>query len=214
MSGTFAARAAARRRKRTPQAPAEEPYYDGKHAAPKDQEQTAEESARLTREDLALFADRLGAVLAENPEERRHRLHLEREREFEAAGETRVQRRIRHHQEQRDRRHRETALYRVHHSERARRFRRWVLLTSCSASIGFAFGLVQALTGPPVGVAWAVAGAGWVLDWRIRGRGRTRLSEVTGPGIVIAIIVRIPFASGLAAASGLGPLLALSPFAK
>lgn len=207
MSATSGARAAARRRRLAVEPPAqEEPYYDG-------QEQP-EKSPYLTRADMAVFADRLGAVLAESPEERAQRQHLERERQFEEQGETRAERRIRHRQEQRAQRHRDSAVWRVHYSERARRFRRWVLLTCCSASLGFAFGLVQALTVPPVGVAYGAALAGWWLDWRIRGRGRTRLSEVRGPGLLIAVIIRIPLASGLAVVSGLGPLFALSPFSN
>lgn len=210
MSATSWARATARRKmiNRDTEADALEP--DAVPVA--DTETVAEESPYFTRADMAAFADRLGAVMAETPEERRHRLHLERELRFEEQGETRVQRRIRHRQEQREQRHRDTALYRVHHSERARRFRRWVLLTAASAFLGFAFGAVQALTVPPRPVAYAVLVASWVLDWRIRGRGALRLSEVRGVGLLIAVIVRIPFASALAVVSGLGPLFGLSPF--
>ncbi|MFD8636589.1 hypothetical protein [Streptomyces sp. NPDC059533] len=211
MSATSWARATARRRRLAAAAPAEEPYYDGAHAADDEDQEQAQERF-LTRADMAAFADRLGAVLAESPEERAHRQYLERERHYEEQGETRVERRIRHREEQRAQRRRDSAVWRVHYSERARRFRKWVVLTCCSASLGFAFGLVQALTVPPVGVAYGVALAGWWLDWRVRGRGRTRLSEVRGPGLLVAVIVRIPLASALAVVSKLGPLFALSPF--
>ncbi|MGI5451411.1 hypothetical protein ACQEVM_37765 [Streptomyces sp. CA-243310] len=210
MSATSWARATARRKMINQGADVDALEADAVPVA--DTEVAAEESPYLTRADMAAFADRLGAVMAETSEERRHRLHLERERHFEEQGETRVQRRIRHHQEQREQRHRDTALHRVRHSERARRFRRWVLLTAASASLGFAFGAVQALTVPPRPVAYAVLVGSWVLDWRVRGRGALRLSEVRGVGLVIAVIVRIPFASALAVVSGLGPLFGLSPF--
>ncbi|MEU6299784.1 hypothetical protein [Streptomyces erythrochromogenes] len=210
MSATSWARATARRKMINRDAGAD--VSEAETVPVAEAETAAEESPYLTRADMAAFADRLGAVMAETPEERHHRLHLERERHFEEQGETRVQRRIRHRQEQREQRHRDTAFYRVHHSERARRFRRWVLLTAASASLGFAFGAVQALSVPPRPVAYAALVASWVLDWRVRGRGALRLSEVRGVGLVIAVIVRIPFASALAVVSGLGPLFALSPF--
>ncbi|MCY0923450.1 MULTISPECIES: hypothetical protein [unclassified Streptomyces] len=210
MSASSWARATARRKMINRDADAD--VFEADAVPAGETESAAEESAYLTRADMAAFADRLGMVMAETPEERRHRLHLERERHFEEQGETRVQRRIRHRQEQREQRHRDTALHRIHHSERARRFRKWVVLTAASASLGFAFHLVEALSVPPRPVAYAALVGSWVVDWRIRGRGAVRLSEVRGVGLVIAVIVRIPFASALAVVSGLGPLFGLSPF--
>ncbi|MEU1284349.1 hypothetical protein [Kitasatospora sp. NPDC005856] len=185
------------------------------------------------RDDLVGLVDLLADRLAETPEDRAARLETQRElakqraraeddRARAAAGETPAQRDLRHRQQQlADRReaklrtrrqHRQAARTKAGSSDRARRFRRWCVLTAISATCGYATGLVQlaAPGGPFVGLL--LAGAGWALDLHLRDRGRLRVSEVRRPGpLLILIAARVPVASGLAVAAGLDPLFAALP---
>jgi hypothetical protein len=156
--------------------------------------------------DVTAFADRLGQLIAETPEERRARQHAEREAQFEAAGETPEQRKARHKAEAKAAK-RQAARKASHakqgDSGRARRFRRWCTLTALSASTGYATGLIQLITpgGPYVGLLLAAVGYG--LDLRLRNWGGTRVSEVRRPlPLAVLIVCRIPVASGLTVALG------------
>jgi hypothetical protein len=161
--------------------------------------------------DLRALADQLTGVLSETPDERERRRHREREARLADAGETPAQRKQRHREERREHEHRASALVRVHHSERAHRFRRWVVLTGLSASAGYAVGLVQDATGLPLDVGVAALGACWWFDLYMRRWGRTRVSQVRGLfPLVLLVVVRIPVASVLASLLGLNQLLALS----
>lgn len=86
-------------------------------------------------------------------------------------------------------------------SDRARRLRKWALLTACSATIGYALYLPQLLdraTLPLQIGAWLTA---WGLDLWTREWGTTRVSDITGPWpITLTILARVPLASALIAA--------------
>ncbi|MCG6493420.1 hypothetical protein [Kitasatospora sp. A2-31] len=161
------------------------------------------------RAALLAFADRLGALIAETPEERRERQHAEREAQFEAAGETPDQRKARHKAEAREAKRKEARARQkatAGPSGRTRRFRRWCILTAISASAGYALSLPQALAAGGTGVALLASGAGWALDLRLRGWGRIRISEIRHPlGIAVLVVCRIPVASGLVAALSILP---------
>ncbi|WP_030277556.1 hypothetical protein [Streptomyces sp. NRRL B-24484] len=186
----------------------------------------------LHRDDLVGLVDMLGARITETPEDRAARLETERETakrraraeedaRLAAAGETPEQRTKRHRQQQladqreaktRARRQRRRAARAAGPSERTWRFRRWCVLTAISATAGYMTGLVQLITpgGPYVGLL--LAAFGWALDLHMRDRGRLRVSEVTGPfPLALLVLARIPVASGLAVALGLGNVLAALP---
>ncbi|GAA1500695.1 hypothetical protein GCM10009760_62560 [Kitasatospora kazusensis] len=186
----------------------------------------------LHRDDLVGLVDMLGARITETPEDRAARLQTERETaklraraeedaHLAAAGETPEQRTKRHRQQQladqreaknRARRQRRRAARATGPSDRTRRFRRWCVLTAISATAGCMTGLVQIITpgGPYVGLL--LAAFGWALDLHMRDRGRLRVSEVTGPfPLALMVLARIPVASGLAVALGLGNVLAALP---
>ncbi|WP_224274051.1 hypothetical protein [Streptomyces sp. LS1784] len=186
-------------------------------------------SAPTQRDDLVGLVDLLADRLSETPEDRAARQATQREVEKQrararedarlaAAGETPAQRALRHRQQQlanqrearaRARRQRLwAARAKVGGSARYRRFRRWCTLTAISAVGGYSLGLVPLLgTGGPAVGALAAA-FGWGLDLHTRDKGRLRVSEVRGPGpLLILTVLRIPVASGLAVALGLGPLL-------
>ncbi|MFD4394670.1 hypothetical protein [Kitasatospora sp. NPDC058478] len=180
------------------------------------------------RDDLVGFADLLAERISETPGDRAARLEANRELAKErarvqedqaraAAGETPTQRTRRHRQQQladqreartRARRERRRAARVAGPSDRAKRFRRWAILTAISAVGGYVTGLVPLITpgGPMVGALVAALGLG--LDVRTRDMGRLRVSEVRGWPVVLLILLRIPVASGLAVACGLAPLLA------
>ncbi|KJS56304.1 hypothetical protein VM98_07755 [Streptomyces rubellomurinus subsp. indigoferus] len=152
----------------------------------------------------------LGTIISETPEERAERLRAEREARHEAAGETESERRARHRREAIARRQRASVLWRQPQSERARRFRRWCVLTTISASVGFAVHLPQALAHLPMPVGLGALGAAWLLDLKLRGGGHVRVTQVRGPvALTYLCVVRVPVASALVAVLGLGPLLAL-----
>ncbi|MFD5564509.1 hypothetical protein [Kitasatospora griseola] len=181
----------------------------------------------LQRTDLVGMVDMLAARIGETPEERAARLETEREAdrrrrrarqdaELAAAGETPEQRTRRHRQQaladkreaaNRARRARRQAARAAGPSDRTQRFRRWCVLTAISATVGYGLGLVGlASTGGPL-AGLALAAGGLVLDLWVRDYGRQRVSEVTrGWPVLLLIAVRIPVASGLAAAAGLAPL--------
>ncbi|WP_030393887.1 hypothetical protein [Kitasatospora purpeofusca] len=184
------------------------------------------------RDDLVGMVDLLADRIGETPDERaarrraEHELDRQRTRAREdaaraAAGETPEQRTRRHREQQladrreartRARRQRRRAARTTGPSDRVRRFRRWCVLTAISATGGWATGLVSLIApgGPFVGLL--VAAFGWALDLQVRDRGRQRVSEVTGPFPLITLItLRVPVASGLAVALGLGPVLAALP---
>ncbi|MFB8172642.1 hypothetical protein ACFC60_32315 [Kitasatospora purpeofusca] len=184
------------------------------------------------RDDLVGMVDLLADRIGETPEERtaRHQaeqeLHRQRARAREdaaraAAGETPEQRTRRHREQQladrreartRARRQRRRAARTAGRSDRTRRFRRWCVLTAISATGGYATGLVALITpgGPFVGLL--LAAFGWALDLQVRDRGRQRVSEVRGPWPLITLVaLRVPVASGIAVALGLGPVLAAVP---
>jgi uncharacterized membrane protein YdbT with pleckstrin-like domain len=154
--------------------------------------------------DVQSLADRLGQLITETPEARAGRQHAEREAAFEAAGETADQRKARHRAEKKAARRqadRAARLAKEGSSGRARRFRRWCVLTALSASAGYAVGLPQLLApgGPYVGLL--VAAFGWALDLRVRGWGDTPVSEIRRPlALAVLVVVRVPLASGLLAA--------------
>lgn len=154
--------------------------------------------------DLQAFADRLGQIVTETTEERAARQHAEREAAFKAAGETADERKARHRAEkQAAKRAAARARRRAKEGDsgRARRFRRWCILTALSASIGYELGLIQALAAAPTGVAALAAAAGWVLDLRVRSWGDVAVSEVRRPiALAVLVICRVPLASALTAA--------------
>lgn len=176
---------------------------------PEDEAEQPVTDGDATGFDLQAFADRLGQLVTETPQERAERQRAEREASFKASGETSKDRKARHkaerkeHQRLADRKARQA---KQRTSGRARRFRRWCILTALSASAGYAVGLVQILADGGTGVALFAAGLGWALDLRIRGWGQTRVSEVRHPlGLAVMVVARAPLASGLAAALAIIP---------
>ncbi|MGW3183850.1 hypothetical protein ACWDD9_31735 [Kitasatospora sp. NPDC001119] len=152
----------------------------------------------------------LREMISMTPQEQAEQAHLRRERAFRKAGETPEQREDRYRAEQIVQERRASVLWRQPHSERARRFRRWCILTAASGVAGYQMGLVTLAAHVPLVVATLGAGIGWGIDQRMRGWGHVRVSEVRGPiGITVLILVRVPFASALIGALGLAPLIAL-----
>lgn len=179
-------------------------------------------AAEATQARLADSMDELSRTITETPDERRQRLDAEDDARTDAARiaagqqpETDRERAQRHRQRDRERRHRAeryaSMLHRVDSSERARRFRRWCLLTGLSASAGYSVGLVQWTAAQGIG-AYVVLAAGWALDLRMRRNAHghiTRVSEVRGAvRLPLLVLLRTPLASALAAACHLSPLLA------
>ncbi|MFJ6382984.1 hypothetical protein ACIQI7_23650 [Kitasatospora sp. NPDC092039] len=148
------------------------------------------EQARLRREAALREVE-----AEETPEEREDRLRTEQ---------------AHLHAQQVTSERRASRLWRQPHSERARRFRRWCILTAASGIAGYQMGLVHLAAHVPLTVATIGAGLGWLLDLRMRGWGHVRVSEVRGPvGIAVLILVRVPFASALVGTLGLAPLITL-----
>ncbi|GAA2129877.1 hypothetical protein GCM10009760_01630 [Kitasatospora kazusensis] len=188
-------------------APAENETADTEDQAAEDQQPAPNTTPAY---DLNDVVNRLGLLISETPEERAKRLRAEHEAWYERQGETPDQRKARHRSEHAAQRRRASMLWRQPQSERARRFRRWCILTAASASIGYAFGAVQLVAHMPVTAAALTAAGTWALDLRMRGWGHVRVSEARGPGaLTVLVLVRVPFASALAGALGLAPLLAL-----
>ncbi|PBC80133.1 hypothetical protein BX265_4969 [Streptomyces sp. TLI_235] len=174
---------------------------------------TAAEAAHAR---LAAAMDDLSRNITETPAQRAQRLRDEDDARREARGETPSQRRRRHRAEDRYRRgaaqRAATRLWKTDPAERARRFRRWCLLTALSASAGYAAGLVQWLsTAPPTVIAFLGLPATYWLDLKMRGGwyGAARLSGMHGWRPICAVLAtRIPFASVLASVLRLDSLLA------
>jgi len=161
--------------------------------------------------DLRALADQLTGVLSETPQEREQRRYAEAEARYAEAGESRAERSQRHRAERRDQQHRASMLLLVHHSERVRRFRRWVVLTGLSASVGYGLGFVQIAARLPLTEGAAALGGCWWLDLYVRRWGRVRVSQVRGAfPLALLVVTRIPVASALTALLGLAPLLALT----
>ncbi|MFI9784656.1 hypothetical protein ACIHEI_14285 [Kitasatospora sp. NPDC051984] len=181
----------------------------------------------IQRTDLIGVIDMLGARITETADERAARLEAEQEldkkrrrarqdAELAAAGETPEQRTKRHRQQQladkreaaaKARRARRQAARVAGPSDRTRRFRRWCVLTAISATGGYLTGLIAfvSASGPLAGLV--LAAVGLVLDLWLRDHGRLRVSEVARPWpITLLILARVPVASGLVVAAGLGPL--------
>ena len=164
---------------------------------------------RYTRDDMIAFADRIGQLITETPEQRTRRLRDEREQAFLDGGETEAQRKTRHRNERAEHQRRMAAVWRQHPHERVRRFRRWIILTAISASAGYALHLPQLIAHTPAPVQWGIVFATWSLDLYLRGWGRTRVSEVRGKiAIPLTLAVRVPLASALLTVGHLTPLLA------
>ncbi|MFJ6616998.1 hypothetical protein ACIQOW_05360 [Kitasatospora sp. NPDC091335] len=160
--------------------------------------------------DMDSLVNRLGLLISETPEERAERIRNEREDWYRRQGETPDQRKARHRSERLAQRHKASVLWRQPQSERARRFRRWCILTTASAVVGFNVGAVQLAAHLPLTVAAFAAAGAWVLDLRMRRWGHVRVSEVRGPGaLTVLVLVRVPLASALVGALGLAPLITL-----
>lgn len=165
---------------------------------------------------LAAAMDDLGRSITETPQQRAQRLRDEDDARRELRGETPSQRRRRHRAEDRRRRNAAqrsaTRAWKVDPVERARRFRRWVLLTAGSASAGYAVGLVQWLSAaPPLVLGVLGLPATYWLDLKMRGGwyAAARLSGLHGWRPICAVLItRIPVASVLASALRLDQLLA------
>ncbi|MEE1781503.1 hypothetical protein PUR71_00895 [Streptomyces sp. SP17BM10] len=170
-------------------------------------------AADRAQERTAEAIERIGLYITETPDERRRRLREEDDAVREAAGETPKQRAQRHRAEDRQRQHTAERLatlpWRHANSERVKRFRRWCTLTALSASVGFSVGLVQWVASLPLAVGIGAWIGAWALDLRMRGWGRTPVSQVRGAGrVVVLVLARVPVSSALAAVCGLAPLLA------
>ncbi|MFD7645925.1 hypothetical protein ACFV4P_35430 [Kitasatospora sp. NPDC059795] len=184
------------------------------------------------RTDFVGMVDMLAARIGETPEERTARLAAEAELDkrrrraaedarLAAAGETPEQRTKRHRQQHladkreaaaKARRARRQAARAAGPSDRTKRFRRWCVLTAASATGGYVTGLIWlASNGGPV-AGLVLAAAGLVLDLWVRDFGRQRVSEVNHfwP-VVLLILARVPVASGLVVAAGLGPVFSALP---
>ncbi|MGW2539441.1 hypothetical protein ACWC5I_00835 [Kitasatospora sp. NPDC001574] len=159
--------------------------------------------------------ERIGLYITETPAERRRRLREEDDAAREAAGETPSEQARRHRAEDRDRQHTAELMaalpWRHANAERVKRFRRWCVLTTLSASVGFSVGLVQWIASQPLPIGIGLWAGAWIFDMRMRGWGRTQVSQVRGPGrVTVLVLARVPVASALAAVCGLAPLLAAS----
>lgn len=160
--------------------------------------------------DLRTVAESLRLLISQTPEEQAERARKEREDQFREQGETPEEREDRHRAEQLVQQRRASVLWRQPQSERARRFRRWCILTTTSAVLGYQMGAVQLAARVPLTVAALAAAGAWLIDLRMRGWGHVRVSEVRGfPGLTILVLVRVPFASALVGALGLAPLVTL-----
>jgi hypothetical protein len=201
----------ARRRVDRAAARAEDEQYEDDLSNGHTEPEVQADDGSASYDAMVAFANRLGALISETPEERQARLHAEREAAFEAAGETKGQRRARHRADRLEREHRSSAVWRVPNGERARRFRRWCALTALSASAGYAIHVVQFVAQLPYGVGVGTLVGTWGLDMWLRGWGHVRVGQVRGLGrVVLLVLTRIPVSSALAADLGLGQLLAAS----
>ncbi|MFJ9459169.1 hypothetical protein ACIRST_29290 [Kitasatospora sp. NPDC101447] len=184
-----------------------EPAGDVEDQAVEDGDQAEADPERY---DLRTVAESLRLLISQTPEEQAERARRDREAEYREQGETPEEREDRHRAEQIVQTRRASVLWRQPQSERARRFRRWCILTTTSAVLGYQMGAVQLAAHVPLPVAAFAAAGAWLIDLRMRGWGHVRVSEVRGfPGLTILILVRVPFASALVGALGLAPLITL-----
>lgn len=170
-------------------------------------------AADRAQQRTAEAVERIGLYITETPDERRRRQREEDDTVRAEAGETPRERARRHRAEDRKRQHLAERLatlpWRQHHTERARRFRRWCTFTTLSASAGYSVGLVQWVASLPLPVGIGVWVGAWALDLKMRGWGRTPVSQVRGFGrVCVLVLARVPVASALAAVCMLAPLLA------
>ncbi|MGW7446082.1 hypothetical protein [Kitasatospora sp. NPDC054795] len=160
--------------------------------------------------DLRTVAESLRLLISQTPEEQAERARKDREAQYREQGETPEEREDRHRAEQLVQKRRASVLWRQPQSERARRFRRWCMLTTTSAVLGYQMGVVQLAARMPLTVAALAAAGTWLIDLRMRGWGHVRVSEVRGfPGLTVLVLVRVPFASALVGTLGLAPLVTL-----
>jgi hypothetical protein len=153
---------------------------------------------------------RIGTILTETPDERAERERAEHEAKYEGK-ETDAQRRARHRREAIARRQRNSVLWRQGNDERAKRFRRWCILTALSAAGGYLLHLPQALTHVPLPVGVGALAVSWLFDRKMRGGGHVRVTQVRGPAALTYLcLVRIPLASSLFAVLGLARVFALT----
>ncbi|MFJ7274685.1 hypothetical protein [Kitasatospora sp. NPDC098663] len=186
----------------------------GTDDAVQDDDQVVEEEAAAGDDqeqyDLRTVAESLRLLISQTPEEQAELARRRHEDTYREQGETAEEREDRHRAEQLVRERRASVLWRQPQSERARRFRRWCILTTTSAVLGYQTGAVQLAAHVPLTVAALAAAGAWLIDLRMRGWGHVRVSEVRGfPGLTILVLVRVPFASALVGALGLAPLITL-----
>jgi hypothetical protein len=170
-------------------------------------------SAETGQERLVEAMDQLGRTITETPDERHRRQRQEDDDAHARAGEHPHARIRRHRREDAGRRRRAQVAaalpWRLHHAERAKRFRRWLTLTALSASVGYSVGLVQWVDSLPYWPGVGVLAAAIALDMRIRGVAALPISQVRGlRRVSVLVLVRIPVSSALAAVCQLAPLLA------
>ncbi|MFJ9607025.1 hypothetical protein ACIRS1_11865 [Kitasatospora sp. NPDC101176] len=196
-------------RKTEPTGPADEVEDQAVEDGDQDHPETTPK-ADQERYDLRTVAESLRLLISQTPEEQAERARRDREEHYRQQGETPDEREDRHRAEQRVQERRASVLWRQPQSERARRFRRWCILTATSAVLGYQMGAVQLAAHMPLTVAAIAAAGAWLIDLRMRGWGHVRVSEVRGfPGLTVLILVRVPFASALVGALGLAPLITL-----
>ncbi|MFD8701743.1 hypothetical protein ACFV1W_03840 [Kitasatospora sp. NPDC059648] len=196
-------------RKTEPTGPADEVEDQAVEDDDQDQPEATVEAGQ-ERYDLQTVAESLRLLISQTPEEQAERARRDREEKYREQGETPDEREDRHRAEQLVEQRRASVLWRQPQSERARRFRRWCILTTTSAVLGYQMGAVQLAARVPLTVAALAAAGAWLVDLRMRGWGHVRVSEVRGfPGLTILILVRVPFASALVGALGLAPLITL-----
>ncbi|MBP0452396.1 hypothetical protein J5Y04_23035 [Kitasatospora sp. RG8] len=159
-------------------------------------------TAEAAQARLAASMDELSRRITETPEERRRRERAENDAIRAAAGEKPGQRAARHRIEDRRAQRAASRLWKADPGERARRFRRWCVLTALSASAGYSVGLVQWVsTLPPLVTGLFALPAAYWLDLRMRGgvRDAVRLSGLRGARPISAVVLaRVPVSSVLA----------------
>ncbi|MFH8380658.1 hypothetical protein ACH4E7_06910 [Kitasatospora sp. NPDC018058] len=160
----------------------------------------------------------LRGLINQTPEEQAAAARLRREEKYQQQGETEEEREARHEREQRSAERHASILWRQPQSERTLRFRRWCILTTTSAVLGYQMGAVQLAAHLPLPVGVAALVGAWGLDLWLRGlnprrddrRGPVRVSEVRGAGaLIVLVIARIPVASALVGVLGLAPLITI-----
>ncbi|MFJ9771209.1 hypothetical protein ACIRVF_08190 [Kitasatospora sp. NPDC101157] len=152
----------------------------------------------------------LHGLISQTPQEQAANARRRREDTYQEQGETPEEREARHQRERRSAERHASILWRQPQTERARRFRRWCILTAASAAAGYLLHLPQALTHLPLPVGVGAVFLSWLLDHKMRGGGHVRVTQVRGPAVLYLCLVRVPLASALFAVLGLTPLFALT----